>query len=43
MGEESKAIIGIGINLKGEEKIENFEISNLNEITDISFDEIMPD
>ena len=40
MGEESKAIIGIGINLKGEEKIENFEIASLNEITDISFDEI---
>ena len=40
MGEESKAIIGIGINLKGDEKFENFEIASLDEITDISFDEI---
>ena len=40
MGEESKAIIGIGINLKGDEKFEDFEIASLDEITDISFDEI---
>ena len=40
MGEESKAIIGIGINLKGEEKFEDFQIASLDEITDISFDEI---
>ena len=40
MGEESKAIIGIGINLKGDEKFENFELASLDEITDISFDEI---
>ena len=40
MGEESKAIVGIGINLKGEGKFEDFEIATLDEITDISFDEI---
>ena len=40
MGEESKVIIGIGMNLKGEEKFEDFEIASLDEITDISFDEI---
>ena len=40
MGEESKAIIGIGINLKGEERFEDFQIASLDEITDISFDEI---
>ena len=40
MGEESKAIIGIGMNLKGDEKFEDFEIASLDEITDISFDEI---
>ena len=38
MGKETKAIIGVGINLKGDEKFEDFEIASLDEISNISHD-----
>ena len=40
LGKETKAIIGIGINLKGDEKFEDFEVASLDEISDTSYDEI---
>ena len=36
MGNETKVIIGVGINLKGDEKFEEFEIASLDEIYKIS-------
>ncbi len=38
MGKETKVIIGVGINLKGDEKFEEFEIASLDEISNISHD-----
>ena len=38
MGNETKVIIGVGINLKGDEKFEEFEIASLDEISNISHD-----
>ena len=38
MGKETKAVIGVGINLKGDEKFEDFEIASLDEISNISHD-----
>ena len=38
MGMETKVIIGVGINLKGDEKFEDFEIASLDEISNISHD-----
>ena len=35
---ETKVIIGVGINLKGDEKFEDFEIASLDEISNISHD-----
>ena len=40
IGKENKAIIGIGINLKGDGKIEDFEIACLDEISNTTYDEI---
>ena len=38
MGKETKAGRGVGINLKGDEKFEDFEIASLDEISNISHD-----
>ena len=40
IGKETKVIMGIGINLKGGEQFEQFEIASLDEISDFSHDEI---
>ena len=38
MGKETKAVIGVGINFKGDEKFKDFEIASLDEISNISHD-----
>ena len=40
IGKDTKVIVGIGINLKGDENFEDFEIACLDEISDISHDTI---
>jgi len=40
IGSETKVIIGIGINLKGGVNLEEFEIASLEEISDLTFEEI---
>lgn len=40
IGKENKVIVGIGINLKGSVNFEQFEIASMDEISEISHDEI---
>ena len=40
IGKNTKVVIGIGINLRGDENFEDFEIASLDEISDISHDTI---